>query len=393
MTKIIGNTTATPNPRPDWNQIDETKADYIKNKPKILTEEEIIQIVEDKGGDITVDTELSNESENPVQNKVIKEALDGKLGTTETANSSKTIDGLVRLDYEGNEELFEWYAPELQAEGNRPLFELDTNEDAELKGGIAFVEVHNKTGKNPALSLAIDGDMFVKEGKEKVATKSDLENIKVDTELSTESTNFVQNKVITEALDGKVDKITPGISTDPKIYAYTRTRSGKSDGSIIDDCLFEVSQSATTNTIALRGTDGTLRVGNPTVGQHAVPYSYLGHRYKFTCSNGVNVAFGGGEDSTMVFYHNTKSQFNLEILSQELKNQNIVFTGYYAPYASIDIQEGTLIGSLSVSSIVISGENSLSITTTSSVGLYSSGITQSYTMFAGTFTFTVEQIY
>lgn len=30
---IVGNTTATPNPRPDWNQTDETKADYIKNKP------------------------------------------------------------------------------------------------------------------------------------------------------------------------------------------------------------------------------------------------------------------------------------------------------------------------------------------------------------------------
>ena len=33
MAKIIGNTTATPNPRPDWNQTDSTKADYIKNKP------------------------------------------------------------------------------------------------------------------------------------------------------------------------------------------------------------------------------------------------------------------------------------------------------------------------------------------------------------------------
>lgn len=33
MSKIIGNTTATPNPRPDWNQTDANKADYIKNKP------------------------------------------------------------------------------------------------------------------------------------------------------------------------------------------------------------------------------------------------------------------------------------------------------------------------------------------------------------------------
>jgi hypothetical protein len=35
MTRIIGNTTATPNPRPDWNQTDSTKADFIKNKPDI----------------------------------------------------------------------------------------------------------------------------------------------------------------------------------------------------------------------------------------------------------------------------------------------------------------------------------------------------------------------
>lgn len=35
MAKIIGNTTATPNPRPDWAQTDASKADYIKNKPEL----------------------------------------------------------------------------------------------------------------------------------------------------------------------------------------------------------------------------------------------------------------------------------------------------------------------------------------------------------------------
>lgn len=33
MAKIIGNTTVTPMAVPDWNQTNETKADYIKNKP------------------------------------------------------------------------------------------------------------------------------------------------------------------------------------------------------------------------------------------------------------------------------------------------------------------------------------------------------------------------
>ena len=35
MLKVIGNTTATPNPRPDWAQTDPAKADYIKNKPDV----------------------------------------------------------------------------------------------------------------------------------------------------------------------------------------------------------------------------------------------------------------------------------------------------------------------------------------------------------------------
>ena len=50
MPKIIGNTTATPNPRPDWNQTDETKADFIKNKPTILTEEDVVELIGVNGG-------------------------------------------------------------------------------------------------------------------------------------------------------------------------------------------------------------------------------------------------------------------------------------------------------------------------------------------------------
>lgn len=33
MAKIVGNIVGLPNPQPDWNQTDITKADYIKNKP------------------------------------------------------------------------------------------------------------------------------------------------------------------------------------------------------------------------------------------------------------------------------------------------------------------------------------------------------------------------
>lgn len=49
MAKIIGNTTTTPMARPDWNQTDETKADYIKNKPEILTETDVQELIAEAG--------------------------------------------------------------------------------------------------------------------------------------------------------------------------------------------------------------------------------------------------------------------------------------------------------------------------------------------------------
>lgn len=42
--KIVGNPTVTPMAVPDWKQTDSSKADFIKNKPKILSEDDVIYI-------------------------------------------------------------------------------------------------------------------------------------------------------------------------------------------------------------------------------------------------------------------------------------------------------------------------------------------------------------
>ena len=39
--KVIGNIVGVPNPKSDWNQTDETKADYIRNKPDVYTKKEV----------------------------------------------------------------------------------------------------------------------------------------------------------------------------------------------------------------------------------------------------------------------------------------------------------------------------------------------------------------
>lgn len=90
------------------------------------------------GSSVDVDAALSDSSLNPVQNKVIKEALDGKLGKTETAAAA-------------------------------------------LHDGAGNVIV----------------DTYAK--------KTDITNITVDSSLSSTSTNPVQNKVIYSALEDKMN--------------------------------------------------------------------------------------------------------------------------------------------------------------------------------------------
>ena len=48
--KIVGNPVGTPAAQSDWNQTDDLMADYIKNKPIILTEEDVIKLIEENGG-------------------------------------------------------------------------------------------------------------------------------------------------------------------------------------------------------------------------------------------------------------------------------------------------------------------------------------------------------
>lgn len=77
-----------------WREISlhsDEKDYYTKTEVNTLlqyTEQEIIRIIADGNYTITVDSELSLESENPVQNKVITAALDKKLDKAEFYDSA-----------------------------------------------------------------------------------------------------------------------------------------------------------------------------------------------------------------------------------------------------------------------------------------------------------------
>lgn len=74
---------AEVNVQADWGQTDSTADDFIKNKPTIPAA-------------IIVDNALSSTSTNPVQNKVVKSALDAKLNSSEYVEMTNAeIDAIV----------------------------------------------------------------------------------------------------------------------------------------------------------------------------------------------------------------------------------------------------------------------------------------------------------
>ena len=64
MREIIGNTTTTPTPQSDWEQPNSAKPDYIKNKPKVLTEEEVIDLIGEYGGDTQIPADWEQHDQN-----------------------------------------------------------------------------------------------------------------------------------------------------------------------------------------------------------------------------------------------------------------------------------------------------------------------------------------
>ena len=158
--------------------------EYVKNK---------VSEVAASGG-VDVDNALSATSTNPVQNKVVKAALDKKAGTavaTTCANGLMSKADKTKLD-------------DIERGANK------TTIDSAMSGS-SVNPVQNKVIKQ-----YID---------DKVAAAGS--NITVDAELSATSTNPVQNKAVKAAIDGKADKTALNAKMDKSGGTFTGNVHGK----------------------------------------------------------------------------------------------------------------------------------------------------------------------
>ena len=199
-----------------------------------------------------VDSEMSPDSENPIQTKVVYEELEKKVDKEEgkqlstedytTAekgklnnlpnlqelndNFNKKVDKVVGKGLSANDYTTEDKA-KLDGLPNSTQLIDEFNRFEEKANKVTNITEDSTDTQYPSAAAVWD---LTEETKKTISEKiKDVEDkiVTVDTELSSTSANPVQNKVVTAALDGKVDKVDgKGLSTND----YTAKDKAKLDG-------------------------------------------------------------------------------------------------------------------------------------------------------------------
>lgn len=156
------------------------------------------------GSNITVDAELSDTSKNPVQNKVVKAALDNRavLDDTNTFTSPNTFDIIYMQKNVGS---IRWYAGSQSVVVGHINAESYTGEANTAKkatiatkdgdGNIITDTYATKTELNSCVKT-VNNVAPDSSGNVTIEVSGGGSNITVDAELSTTSTNAIQNKAV-----------------------------------------------------------------------------------------------------------------------------------------------------------------------------------------------------
>lgn len=257
----------------NWNETDSTKSAFIMNKPEVYTKTEVDAKIADV--EVTVDAALSATSTNPVQNKAVKTALDGKvdaqtgkgLSTNDYTTAEKTKLAGVAEGAEANVDAFgkvlvNGVTVAAGADGDTFTLAEGSNitllanaatktitisssggggeggdyDDTALKARITTLEtntanMYTKTQADALLNNKVDkvagkdlstNDYATADKNKLAGIEEGANKTTVDAALSATSTNPVQNKAVKTALDAKQDKATT-ISGYGITDAYTKT--------------------------------------------------------------------------------------------------------------------------------------------------------------------------
>ena len=152
------------------------------------------------GSSVTVDTALSATSTNPVQNRVIKEALDGKLGKNDTA-AAATKDGAgntISTTYTSKADVAAFMSTKL---GVTATAYAATRDGA----GNNIVNTYAKKTDISGFVKTVNGTAPDSAGNVTINVSGGGSSVTVDTELSGTSNNAIANKAVYNALLNKAD--------------------------------------------------------------------------------------------------------------------------------------------------------------------------------------------
>lgn len=166
------------------------------------------------GGSITIDSALSSTSTNPVQNKVIKDALDDKANLNKNNTFLKENwfeKGVSLLAYRDSNSAIKWY----QSPTNPSIASIDatnytgTAARATQDGaGNVITETYATKADINGVVKSVNGTKPDASGNVTISV-SGGSNVTVDTTLSATSTNPIANKAVYNALNNKLDKTAP----------------------------------------------------------------------------------------------------------------------------------------------------------------------------------------
>lgn len=183
---------------------------------------------------IIVDTVLSNSSTNPVQNKVIQSALDGKAGTTVATQS---VNGLLSSADKKKLDGIATGATKITVD--TALSDTSTNP---IQNKVINSALSGKAGTSVATTSA-NGLMSAADKTKLNGIATGATKIIVDTALSTTSTNPVQNKVVKTELDKKADKT----ALDNKFDKTGGTLTGNLSGQYLAGTWLQTTQATDLN--------------------------------------------------------------------------------------------------------------------------------------------------